>query len=146
MRSRIFDAFARFAQVRRGRSLRVAVRRGRHRSRRRSLECCARYDPRGFERGQLARRGLASVNEFPDIPFHQIRDATDLGTHPDFSGADVALYHFGFYHPLFDVIAAERRSGPRQVVLFHNITPPELLPESMAPDIRRSFEQLASFT
>jgi glycosyltransferase involved in cell wall biosynthesis len=61
--------------------------------------------------------------------------------HPRYVNADVVIYHFGFYDPLFEIIA--RGNGrARQIVFFHNITPAEFLPDWLKPDVARSFQQL----
>ncbi len=79
--------------------------------------------------------------DFPGLASHRVDDARSLARHPRFRSADVVIYHFGFYDPLFEVMAGGNGRA-RQIVFFHNITPPEFMPEWIRPQIRRSFEQL----
>jgi glycosyltransferase involved in cell wall biosynthesis len=79
--------------------------------------------------------------ELPAITAHPVNDAEAVARHPRFAGADVIIYHFGFYDPLFEVTATGNGHA-RQIVFFHNITPVELLPAWLQADGVRSFEQL----
>ena len=58
-----------------------------------------------------------------------------------FRSADVLLYHFGAYDPLFDALVVGNGRA-RQIVRFHNITPRELLPPSAGAEIDRARAQL----
>src|SRR5437868_5760729 len=44
-----------------------------------------------------------------------------------FRSADAVLYHFGVYHPFFDALIVGNATA-RQIVRFHNVTPPEFVP------------------
>jgi glycosyltransferase involved in cell wall biosynthesis len=84
---------------------------------------------------------LTARNDFADIPAHVVDGLGALLLHPAFLTADLVIYHFGIYNPLFDaLIAADGRA--RQIVGFHNITPLELADPEQRPVIEASFRQL----
>jgi len=85
---------------------------------------------------------FSPINEIAEIPGHLVNSANELSSHPAFREADVIIYHFGFYHDLFEVMKGGNGHA-RQIVFFHNITPEKYLPPEMRALIRRSFEQLA---
>lgn len=80
-------------------------------------------------------------NERDDIDAHITPRVSDLLMVPEFLRADVIIYHFGIYYPLFDAILIGNGRA-RQVVVFHNITPLEFVPAGARPVIEKSFEQL----
>lgn len=84
---------------------------------------------------------LTQRNDFADVPARTVRGAADLLIDPVFIGADLIIYHFGIYSPLFDAALVGNGRAP-QVIAFHNITPAELVPEQHRPVIERSFRQL----
>lgn len=84
---------------------------------------------------------LTSHNEVPGRAAEIVRDASELLLHPAFRAAEAIIYHFGIYHPLFDVMVVGNGKA-RQAAAFHNITPPEFLPPSAADTIARSYRQL----
>jgi glycosyltransferase involved in cell wall biosynthesis len=52
----------------------------------------------------------------------------------------LAVFHFGVYYPLFDLLL-EKTNHPKMVV-FHNITPKEFLPQKTWAFIDKSFNQM----
>jgi glycosyltransferase involved in cell wall biosynthesis len=84
---------------------------------------------------------FARCSEFPAIAAHPVSEAAALTGHPRFAEADVIIYHFGFYDPLFEAMATGNGHA-RQIVFFHNVTPVELLPAWQQADGVRSFAQL----
>ena len=82
--------------------------------------------------------------EYDDMRVTVVDDAGQLLMDRDFRESDLILYHFGIYHPLFDV-APVAPSRARQAVFFHNVTPAHLVPASRRPLIERSFRQVANF-
>lgn len=62
------------------------------------------------------------------VPGHQVRDPWDLLRHPRFRDADVAIFHWGIHCSLFDAMTLlGPDSGPRPVLMFHNMTPSALV-------------------
>lgn len=84
---------------------------------------------------------ITSRNEFSDINANIVPDITQLITDPEFLRADIIIYHFGIYHSFFDALLIGNGHA-KQVVRFHNITPPEFVDPSARSLIDRSFQQL----
>jgi glycosyltransferase involved in cell wall biosynthesis/SAM-dependent methyltransferase len=87
---------------------------------------------------------LACHNERADIRTRIVPDVAALITASEFLAADLIIYHFGLYNPLFDALLVGNGHG-RQVVRFHNVTPAEFVPAEVVPLIERSFAQMANF-
>jgi glycosyltransferase involved in cell wall biosynthesis len=80
-------------------------------------------------------------NDFADLPARVVSGVGDLLLRPEFITADLTIYHFGIHNELIDgLIVGKARQ--RQVVRFHNITPPELAPADQRAVIQRSFRQI----
>jgi glycosyltransferase involved in cell wall biosynthesis len=60
-----------------------------------------------------------------------------------FRASDIAIYDFGIYYELFNTIFLAP-AGCKRVVHYHNITPPDLVPEHMRDTILKSRDQLAN--
>ena len=84
---------------------------------------------------------ITSRNEFNDVRANIVTDIMQLITDPEFLRADIIIYHFGIYHPFFDALLIGNGHA-KQVVCFHNITPPEFVDPAARPLIDRSFQQL----
>lgn len=84
---------------------------------------------------------LAGNCDRTDVKAHVMPRVSDLLMAPEFLHADVIIYHFGIYYPLFDAILVGNGRA-RQAVVFHNITPLELVPAGARPVIEKSFAQL----
>lgn len=85
---------------------------------------------------------LTQRNDFCDTPARLVAGVADLLTAPEFLSADLVIYHFGIFNPLFDAMVVGNGRA-RQAVFFHNITPLELVPPKSRPDVERSFTQLS---
>jgi glycosyltransferase involved in cell wall biosynthesis len=95
-------------------------------------------DAGGFEVGTFTTR-----SDFPELGAHVVRDCAALRAHPAFRAADVLIYHFGIFSPLFEAIAAGNGRA-RQIVAFHNVTPLEYVARDQRPVVERSLRQLES--
>jgi hypothetical protein len=84
---------------------------------------------------------LAGHNERKDIAAQVMPRLSDLLLASAFLNADVIIYHFGIYYPLFDAILLGNGRA-RQAVVFHNITPLEYAPPRARRTIEKSFAQL----
>ena len=87
---------------------------------------------------------FAARSDFPDLRAHIVQDAGSLAGRCAFRAADLAIYHFGVFSPLFDRIAPGDGHA-RQIVYFHGVTPPELAAPSVRPLLEQSLRQLTSF-
>jgi glycosyltransferase involved in cell wall biosynthesis len=81
-----------------------------------------------------------SICDFPEIPHRPCHDASQLLLEAGYQAADVAIFHFGIHHPLFDALLG---GGPRaRAVRFHNVTPAHLVAVEERPLIAKSLDQL----
>jgi glycosyltransferase involved in cell wall biosynthesis len=82
-------------------------------------------------------------NDIADISVHLVNSAGELSSRPDYREADVIIYHFGFFHDVFEAIKGGNGHA-RQIVFFHNITPEQYVSPLWRGGIRRAFAQLAN--
>lgn len=82
-------------------------------------------------------------SDFPDLGAHQVSDSGALRAHRAFRSADLHIYHFGIFSPLFEAIGASDRRA-RQIVAFHNVSPPECVAPHQRPLIEQSLRQMKS--
>src|SRR5687767_12795746 len=71
---------------------------------------------------------FAGCNELAHVPAQVVTDAGQLLFSRNFLDADLLIYEFGIYHPLFDAMLVGNGKAP-QAVVFQNITPPHLVSE-----------------
>ena len=84
---------------------------------------------------------LSARCDFPDVRSELVASVRALITNPHFLAADVLIYPFGFANPIFDALICGNGHA-RQIVRFHNITPEQFVPPSMAREIRESFRMI----
>jgi glycosyltransferase involved in cell wall biosynthesis len=84
---------------------------------------------------------LTYRNDDPSVRARSVSCVSALMLDPAFLGADVIIYEYGVYCPLFDAMIVGNGKA-RQVVHFHNITPPEFMAAEARPSIERAFRQL----
>lgn len=83
---------------------------------------------------------LGCACDFPDITHRTCYDVADLLLTPEYQAADVAIFHFGIHHGLFDALLA---GGPRlKIVRYHSVTPARFVAEADRPVIERSLRQI----
>lgn len=87
---------------------------------------------------------LWTVNDYDDVYGHRVDGVADMLLDPLFLDADILIYVFAVYHPLFDAMLISNGHA-RQIVRFHNVTPKALMPEKHWPVIERSFVQMRNF-
>jgi glycosyltransferase involved in cell wall biosynthesis len=81
--------------------------------------------------------------EHSDVPFTRVEREADVAFDPHFQSCDLVVFHFGIFYPLFNLLLMVPLHSKR-IVVFHNITPKELLPLSARELIERSFVQMAN--
>ena len=79
-----------------------------------------------------------------DMPASRVDGVADLLLHPSFLAADVIIYFFSIYSPLFDAMLMGNGHA-RQIVRFHNVTPAEFLEPESEETIKKSFAQTINF-
>jgi glycosyltransferase involved in cell wall biosynthesis len=88
-------------------------------------------------------RLYAYACDYDSLPFTRVNEIWDVAFDTHFQNSDLVVFHFGVVYPLFDLIAATPKSAARLVV-FHNITPRELVSAEARPTIDKSFAQMAN--
>lgn len=83
--------------------------------------------------------------DFADIPHTTVNDLGEVVFDAFFQTCDLAVFHFGIFSPLFDVLPMTPKSAGRLVV-FHNVTPKELVPPQGRELIEKSVRQIANMT
>lgn len=88
-------------------------------------------------------RLFAYACEFPEVPFTRVDNDLDVAFDPYFQQCDLALFHFGVYYPMFNLLPLVPRRA-RRVVVFHNVTPRAHLPASSHALIDKSMAQVSN--
>lgn len=81
--------------------------------------------------------------DFVDVPHRAVNDLDQIVFDPFFQSCDLAVFHFGIFSPLFDVIPLTPNAAKRLVV-FHNVTPQHLVPPKGRALIEKSMAQIAN--
>jgi glycosyltransferase involved in cell wall biosynthesis len=82
-------------------------------------------------------------SDFPELHAHRVETAAALSAHRAFGAAELVIYHFGIYSPLFEAMALKGR-GARRIIAFHNVTPPELVAPAERSLIEQSLRQMGA--
>lgn len=77
---------------------------------------------------------------------HVVAGPSALLHHPRFRDADVVIVHWGIHCPTLDALTVAARAGPPSAVMFHNMTPVELVAPDRRGHMERSRRQLAHLT
>jgi glycosyltransferase involved in cell wall biosynthesis len=81
--------------------------------------------------------------DFPELPFTRVQSVSDVALNLHFQQSDLVVFHFGVYYPLFDLLTiVPTKVG--KLVVFHNITPKNLLPPCEWETIDRSNGQVTA--
>lgn len=84
---------------------------------------------------------LTLRNDDAALPARLVGDVAELLFAPEFLSADLLIYHFGVWSPVFDALLVGNGRA-RQAAFFHNITPTELDVPAGHATSQRSFRQL----
>jgi glycosyltransferase involved in cell wall biosynthesis len=71
-----------------------------------------------------------------------ISSAEKLLAHPILKNADIVLFHWGIWYPMFDAITALASTNKKIIISFHNMTPPELVSPADYDIMQKSLEQI----
>lgn len=77
------------------------------------------------------------------VPHTAVEREGQVAFDPYFQQCDMAVFHFGVYYPLFNLLPVVPR-GARRIVVFHNITPKRFLPPAAHALIDKSFSQMSN--
>lgn len=83
---------------------------------------------------------LGAACDFPEMVHVPCGDVAELLLAPAYQQADVAIFHFGVHHSLFDALLMA--GPPTRVVRFHNVTPPQFVASGDRPLVERSARQI----
>jgi glycosyltransferase involved in cell wall biosynthesis len=86
---------------------------------------------------------FAPHSDFPELSVQRVDTAAALRAHRGFRSADLVIYHFGIFSPLFETMA-QTGGGARRLIAFHNVTPPEFVAPTQRSVIEQSFRQMAA--
>lgn len=75
-----------------------------------------------------------------DLPYSVVADSGALLADEFYRAADVIVWHFGVYYEFFNSLLIGNGQA-KQIVVFHNVTPSNFLPESARELIRKSERQ-----
>ncbi len=71
-----------------------------------------------------------------------ISSAEKLLAHAILKNADIVLFHWGIWYPMFDAIAALAFTNKKIIISFHNMTPPELVSPADYDIMQKSLKQI----
>lgn len=98
------------------------------------LDLVERWQAQGHN---VAATAFVHGSDVDDPRVYDVATAAELFSIPAFCAADLHVFEFGIYYPLFDVIFA-LPSDARIGVVYHNITPPNLADDGST---RRALER-----
>ncbi|MDR1241342.1 MAG: glycosyltransferase family 4 protein [Deltaproteobacteria bacterium] len=78
---------------------------------------------------------------YPELPFMRAATPAEALELAFVRECDLAVFHFGIVYALFDLLTMPRGRSKRLVV-FHNITPADCVPQKFREQIERSFRQM----
>ncbi len=93
------------------------------------------------EAGHDVRLFAHSADRATSCEVEVLADSLQLAVHPFYRNADLAVFHFGVHYRMFNALLLGH--GPRRVVHFHNVTPPEILQGAARALAASSLEQLS---
>lgn len=80
---------------------------------------------------------------FDDIPYTRVDNEMNVAFDPFFQTCDMAVFHFGVFYSLFNLLPAVPVRAKR-IAVFHNITPKNCLPAASHSLIDMSFAQVSN--
>jgi glycosyltransferase involved in cell wall biosynthesis len=81
--------------------------------------------------------------EFQDLPAVRAVEVNDVAFDSHFQASDLIVFHFGVYYPLFNLLPVIPKNA-RSLVVFHNVTPRELVAPEAIATVERSMKQMAN--
>ncbi len=97
----------------------------------------------------LLESGENEVNLFTynccscDVDHTEVNGINDVAFDPYFQSSDLIVFHFGIFYPLFDLLPVCPKNA-RRLVVFHNITPKELVSADNYLTIEKSLKQMSN--
>ena len=95
---------------------------------------------RALEQPGRVVQHFGAACDFPSVQHRPCDTVADLLLDPHYRAANVAIFHFGIHHSLFDALLVG--GPPLNIVAFHNVTPPQFVAPAERPLIERSLQQV----
>jgi glycosyltransferase involved in cell wall biosynthesis len=109
-----------------------------------AISDCIRREICAIGDAGLGTARLYSYNcEFGDVSYLDATRLSDIAFDPHFQASELVVFHFGVYCQFFDLLPVSPRQAKRMVV-FHNITPKELVSRDKWDLIDRSHAQASN--
>jgi len=81
--------------------------------------------------------------DYDELPVKTVNAIKDIAFDEHFQESQLIVFHFGIYYPLFDLLPAAPK-GAKRLVVFHNVTPKNLVATENQDTIERSFRQMSN--
>ena len=98
------------------------------------------------EIGALRQQGYGDIRLYsmacddPDMPFAPVTSPEEIANDRHFQESDLVVFHFGIHSPLFELLP--RMKDKRTLVVFHNVTPKDVVGVEAHATIDRSLAQM----
>ncbi|HMA50837.1 MAG TPA: glycosyltransferase, partial [Magnetospirillaceae bacterium] len=100
------------------------------------------------EIGALRERGYGDIRLYsmacddPDMPFAPVTAAEEIANDRHFQESDLVVFHFGIWSPLFELLPMIKDGPQKKLVVFHNVTPKEVVDTEAHATIDKSLTQM----
>lgn len=100
------------------------------------------------EIGALRERGYGDIRLYsmacddPDMPFAPVTAAEEIANDRHFQESDLVVFHFGIWSPLFELLPMIKDGPQKKLVVFHNVTPKEVVDAEAHATIDKSLTQM----
>ncbi len=88
-------------------------------------------------------RLYAYACDYAELPFTKVSNLSDVIFNSHFQSSDLVVFHFGIFYQLFNLLPVVPVRA-KSLVVFHNITPKQLVSFENYPLVEKSFQQMAN--
>ena len=100
------------------------------------------------EIGFLRERGYGDIRLYsmacddPNMPFAPVTAAEEIANDRHFQESDLVVFHFGIWSPLFELLPLIKDGRQKKAVVFHNVTPKDVVGAEAHATIDKSLAQM----
>lgn len=100
------------------------------------------------EIGFLRERGYGDIRLYsmacddPDMPFAPVTVPEEIANDRHFQDSDLVVFHFGIWSPLFELLPMIKDGPQKKLVVFHNVTPKDVVAPEAHATIDKSLAQM----